>query len=160
MMNWRWMVLVSVFGLVVDVVVAAAIAWAIDSYAPAQTFIFILGLLFLGPAAIALYRFAKHWLLFGLFFRKRMAREALKELAKSKMPSPNFNFDIDDYLRETIDLDENALPARIHAAFIRGQLDGIKLNQPWTMGLMMILSAEKALSQYKPEAGTGKIVDD
>jgi len=151
--NWRHLAYGFLLGIALDLVGAYLLAWLITEE-PSSYFPLYAAILILLPAPLAAWTLAKKWFYFFLFGKEGVARWTLKEFHRSNFPSPNGEFDIDQFLLETIQNKGNKDEARISASSLAGQIVSARSLAGFSSGMMMTIGAQEALQRYRPREQT------
>lgn len=146
----RWMGLL--LGVVLDAVAAVLIAVFMEprEWLPTAGFVFI-ALLFL-PALVGFWSAVKIWVGYRILLRPAMVKAYERTFRAGNFPDVSDHYDIDGYLSETVDDPNVEVPTRTKAAFIAGELAGLRSAKPLTVGMMASFAAESALSKYQEES--------
>lgn len=146
----RWL------GLLLGVVLDAATAVLIAIFVEPREWLATAGFIFLAlvflPALLSLWAGVKAWLVYRLLLRATMVKAYKHIFRTNSFPDVPGHYDIDGYLSETVDDPNAEVPTRTKAAFIAGELSGLRTTKPFTMGMMASFAAEAALSKYQDES--------
>ncbi|QAZ46788.1 hypothetical protein C1M53_31545 [Mesorhizobium sp. Pch-S] len=134
-----------------DFAVAAIIIWFLGQlsgleYWPGTIVLFatIVALQFVA----ALYGAIKHWILFLIFDRERVARHFNRALYEKEMPRAFPFEDTMEYLARVQSDEDSSMPQRLNASFTMGEMSGVKALKPLTSYLMILFSFDRALRRY------------
>lgn len=154
MSRYLWWVTLA-FALMLDALLAGALTVLTTNADRGITFVWwFFGILLL-PLAVSVWGLCKAAVIFFWPAKRLMVREYLRVFKTGGFPE-QYAVDLDTYLAGVVDSDETPVATRLKAAYLSGQLAGLKVGKPLAVGMANYIAAETALHRYQDGFDRGR----
>lgn len=133
---------------VLDIGIALAASQIATSGERLYLFLVIMAVLWLIPMGIGLWGFAKFWIAYHVFMKRRLIRYFKAKMHEAGFPPSSAYVDHMSYLSYV--MDEGDEKAKLKAAFFLGELTSFRDMRPLTMGIASQSALEAAMEEYRP----------
>lgn len=142
----KWMELA--FFCVLDIAVSLAVSLLAPRGEQVAFFFFVMAALWLIPIGVGVWSFAKFWIAYHLFMKRRLVRYFKAKMHESGFPPSTAYIDYMSYLSHVID--EGDEKAKRKASYFVGELTSLREMRPLTMGIAGPSALETAMEEYRP----------
>lgn len=146
-MKWLYILLVSIL----DILIAACLAWIAEDGSKPLTFGIALAVLWLLPLPIGIWALVRYWAIYHLVMKKQMARAYSVQFHRFDFPKADAFFDADQYLSHIMDDEDTSKEAKLKAAAFVGELAAFREMHPFTVGFAASLAFQEAMARFRPE---------
>lgn len=147
MSRYLWWVTLAC-GVALDALLAGVLAMLTTNADRGLAFVWWFLAILLLPLAVSFWGLCKAALLFFWPTKGLMVREYLRVFKMGGFPE-QYAVDLDSYLAGVVDGDESPMATRLKAAYLSGQLAGLKVGRPVAVGMANYIAAETALHRYQ-----------
>jgi lysylphosphatidylglycerol synthetase-like protein (DUF2156 family) len=141
-----------VMGVILDALLAAAATFALAS--PSERVVSF-AIIFLGlvaiPPVFAFWGWVKAVVVFVWPIKHLMVQDYLRVFRSGNFPYGDGAYGLDEYLSQVVDDETLEARVRIKAAHLSGQLGGLRVGRPFSIGLPNFIAAESALHKYQDQ---------